>query len=106
MGRVRVPAPSTLRKYGLTLQLWRGILTEQGGGCGVCGGVPPSGTLHIEHEHVRGFKEMHPDIKRRFVRGLCCWMCNSVFLRRGATPEKLHAAAEYLARYAQRKGIN
>ena len=99
LGSVRIPTRPTLRRYGLTEGEWAEILGRQGGACGVCGKVPASNTLHIDHDHVRGFKKMKPDEKRRFVRGLACWMCNSVWLRRGATPERLRSAADYLERY-------
>ena len=46
---------------------------------------------------------MAPEDRRRYVRGLTCWFCNSVMLRRGATPEKLRAAADYLETYAKSK---
>lgn len=103
MTEARVPSRQTLAKYGLTRELWDEILNRQAGVCGVCGTVPASGTLHIEHEHVRGFKTMPPDQRRRYVRGLACWFCNGNLLRRGVTPAKLRAAADFLESYAQRK---
>jgi hypothetical protein len=99
----RVPTKYTLKKYGITEEDWRAILDRQGGGCGVCGLVPESGTLHIEHEHVRGWKKMPPEYRKRFVRGLCCFTCNTRWVGRGATPQKLRAAAKYLEEYDRRK---
>ena len=95
----RVPTKGTLRKYGLNEADWRAILDAQGGGCGVCGGVPASGTLHIDHEHARGWRTMAPADRRTFVRGLLCWWDNGVLLRRGASPTRLRAAADYLEKY-------
>ncbi len=103
MTEARVPTRATLRKYGLTLGAWCEILSRQHGGCGVCGKVPPSGTLHIEHEHVRGFWKLPFDQRAHSVRGLACWFCNGTLLRRGVTPEKLRAAADYLERYAKER---
>ena len=103
VGAVRVPSRQTLKRYGLTREEWEAILGRQGGACGVCGGVPASGTLHVEHEHARGFKGMPPEQKRRFVRGLACWRCNSNLLRVGITPAMLRAAADFLEAYAARK---
>ena len=97
---VRVPAPATLRRYGLTVDEWRAIRDAQGGTCGVCDKVPASGVLHIDHEHVRGWVKMKGPARRKYVRGLACWHCNSVWLRRGATPERLRRAAAYLESYA------
>lgn len=99
----REPVASTLRRYGLTAEEWRRILKRQRGGCGVCGLVPESGTLHIDHEHVRGWRRMTPLTRRQFVRGLLCWFDNGVLLRRGATPERLRNAAKYLETYERRK---
>ena len=103
MPEPRMPTKPTLKKYGITEEDWRAILDRQGGGCGVCGLVPESGTLHIEHEHVRGWKKMPPENRKRFVRGLCCFTCNTRWVGRGATPQKLRAAAQYLEEYDRRK---
>lgn len=103
---VRQPTTATLRKYGLSAADWRAILDRQAGACGVCGKVPASGTLHIDHAHVRGWKNMAPADRRLFVRGLTCFTDNSVFLRRGATPERLRAAADYLERFERRSASN
>ena len=99
VGAVRVPTRPTLKRYGLTEQDWRDMLAEQGFACGVCHKVPASGTLHIDHDHVRGWRKMVPAERRKYVRGLTCFVDNSVFLRRGATPERLRAAADYLERF-------
>lgn len=96
---VRQPSARTLARYGLTLADWRAFLRRQKGACGVCGSVPPSGILHIDHSHERGWKRMPPERRKQFVRGLACFRCNSVWLRRGATPELLRAAANYLEAY-------
>jgi len=79
------------------------MLDAQGGTCAVCDKVPANGGLHIDHDHVRGWKQMSPENRKRYVRGLACWHCNSVWLRRGATPEKLRRAAEFLEQYAKRR---
>lgn len=99
----RPPAPRTLALYGLTPAEWRRILKRQRGGCGVCGNVPLSGVLHIDHEHTKRWKHMERKKRRPYVRGLLCWQCNSVWLRRGATPGRLRAAAAYLERYEKEK---
>lgn len=97
--QVRVPQPATLRRYGLTEAEWKAELDAQGGVCAICGSVPPSGILHIDHDHVRGFKTMQPWQRKKFIRGLICWFDNSVMVRRGATPARLRAAAAYLEKY-------
>lgn len=106
---IRVPAVTTLAKYGLTHDDWRRILDVQRWGCGVCkrtavelptparGGHP---FLAVDHEHARGWKHMLPDERRNYVRGLCCTRCNHFVLTRYATPELHRLAAEYLDRFA------
>lgn len=101
---LREPRPSTLRRYGLTLDDWRAIADRQGRVCAICLGVPASGRLHIEHEHVRGWRHMAPDQRKRFVRGLACWRCNSSFLARGITVERAMNVVSYLAAYVRRAG--
>ena len=98
----REPAPATVRRYGLTLDEWRAILERQGGVCGVCKKVPPSATLCVDHEHVRGWGKMSPENRKRHIRGLACFRCN-VAMRRGTTVEWLVAATKYLEAYERRR---
>ena len=100
-----VPTPHTLRKYGLTREDWQFILDRQGGVCGGCGRVPGSGKFNIDHEHVRKWKEMPPEQRKQYVRGLLCWTCNSFTLAKGAKPAHLRMAADYLESYQQRKEL-
>lgn len=102
MTKAREPSLGTLRKYGLTLKDWKRILRRQGGSCGLCHVTPPSGILHIDHDHVAGWKKMSPEERKMYVRGIVCYQCNFVYLRRGADSDRLRAGAIYLDRYAQR----
>lgn len=99
---IRIPAPATLAKYGLSLKDWRELVKAQGGRCGGCGRTPPSGRLNIDHEHIRGWKRLRPDDRKRYVRGLVDFQCNAHWLSRGATPEVLRGCADYLERYRVR----
>jgi hypothetical protein len=72
------------RKYGLTLDDFENILTEQGGGCSICKAVPER-PLDIDHCHTTGH-----------VRGLLCNKCNTGLGLFGDSPERLEAAAKYL----------
>lgn len=76
-----------LARYGVTADEWDEVLAFQNGVCAVCGAIPPpSGrNLHSDHDHATGE-----------FRGILCWLCNNVMLRRGVTPERLRAAADYL----------
>jgi Recombination endonuclease VII len=97
-----VPAPATLRKYGLDVDSWSAFGEAQGWRC-PCGRVPGTGKFNIDHEHVRGWKAMKPEDRRRYVRGLVCWTCNMFTLAKGATAERLRRLADYLDAYAGRK---
>jgi hypothetical protein len=67
-----------LRKtYGITLDEFNQKLAEQGNGCAVCG--RKDGRLCQDHIHVKGFKQMKPEEKRKYLRGIACFMCNTGF---------------------------
>ncbi len=67
------------KTYGITISDYIMILNAQGGVCACCGKLPGSGRLCVDHLHVLGFKKMSPDDKRKYVRGICCFMCNTSF---------------------------
>ena len=92
------PTPATLKKYGLSLEDWTALGAAQNWTC-PCGRVPGTGRFNIDHEHFRGWKDLKPTERRRYVRGLVCWTCNKYQLARGATPLRLLALSKYLARY-------
>lgn len=97
---LKAPSPTTLRRYGLSLEEWNEIADRQNRVCAVCHKLPGKrGILNIDHHHVRGWAKMEPEQRKRYVRGLLCYTDNSVFLRKGASPERLRSAAEYLERY-------
>ena len=99
---VRHPQARTLERYGLTEADYQRILRRQGWACGVCGTVPPSGVLHIEHFHARNYWHLSAEQRKKHVRGLACWLCNGRWLRKGATPAVLSAAAKYLEAHERR----
>lgn len=101
---VKVPTKQTLAKYGLSEAEWLAILEHQGGVCYICEKVPGTGRMVTDHEHVKGFKKMEPQDKKKHVRGLCCWTCNRYFLARGMTITKALRVAQYLREYEARRG--
>jgi len=101
--QVKEPRPETPKKYGLSMDDWRGILERQGGCCYVCRRVPSSGRLCIDHEHVRGWKRLPPEERRLYVRGLLCFRCNSTFVSRGMTVERAQNIVLYLSEYLARR---
>ncbi len=104
MCRLRAPSKRTLSKYGLSLIDWLCVAAKQDSRCAICGGLPKYGRLHIDHEHIKGWKKMEPDKRMLHVRGLCCFRCNSQFLRRGLTLELAKKVVDYLEAYAQSSG--
>lgn len=100
---IRVPSNSTLKKYGLTAKEWLDIVHEQGDCCPICKRVPPSGSLVTDHFHVRGFKKMIPEEKKKYLRGITCGHCNRFYLAKGITVEKAKNLVLYLQRYEERK---
>lgn len=62
------------RTYGLEWNKYDLLLARQNGKCAICKLEKP---LCIDHVHIRGFKKMLPEQKVKYVRGLCCFMCNT-----------------------------
>lgn len=98
-----IPTLATLRKYGLDAWTWYVHAARQGFVCGACGKLPRTCRLVIDHEHVRGWKNMPTLDRAQYVRGLLCWTCNGFRLARGATVSNLMGAALYLKDYQDRK---
>lgn len=61
------------------------LLEAQGGCCAICKRPPYARRFNVDHDHAT-----------LEVRGLLCWLCNYFTNGRGATPELLDAAADYL----------
>lgn len=54
------------RRYGITLEDFNKMVSEQGGVCAICGNLPKSTKgFHVDHNHVT-----------RKVRGVLCASCN------------------------------
>ena len=53
-------------KYGITPEIYKGMLEDQNGACGICGGNNKGRRLCVDHCH-----------KTEKVRGLLCNTCNS-----------------------------
>jgi hypothetical protein len=96
---VQTPSKATLKKYGLSEPEWKVILERQNGVCFVCQKEPTKGRLCIDHEHVKGWKKMPPENRKRFVRGLLCWVCNHYYLGRGININKAKNVVKYLEEY-------
>lgn len=103
---LRVPTLGTLKKYGMTEAEWRGIVKRQGYVCCICRRVPKSGRLCIDHEHVRGWKRMKAEDRRKYVRGVVCFLCNGKCVNKWMNVERAAAVYQYLTRYQIVKGAS
>jgi Recombination endonuclease VII len=83
----------TLRKYGITEQVWDHLLARQHGRCAVCRTDTPGSrgeSWHIDHDHVTGQ-----------VRGLLCQRCNLAIGMLGDNPDVIRAALRYVEGHRQ-----
>lgn len=100
---IKVPSLGTLKKYGLTEEIWIEILIKQGSVCAICKRVPQSGRWVTDHEHVAGFKKLPPHKRVHYVRGIICPFCNSHVVGRFVTLFKSQNATRYLQEHAKRR---
>lgn len=77
-------------RYGLTLADYDEMLTEQKGGCAICGGGADN--LNKRNKH---FTVDH-NHKTGQIRGLLCSGCNVGIAEFNESAELLNAAADYL----------
>lgn len=61
--------------YGITYIDYCMLLASQGSVCAICKQAHPR--MCVDHIHVLGFKKMLPEEKRKYVRGILCFMCNT-----------------------------
>ena len=97
------PNPATLKKYGLSLNDWKEMLACQGYVCPICLKIPSSGRFVIDHVHVQNYKNMKPEKKKLWVRGICCHYCNRFYLSKGITIIKAQLIKEYLIDFEKRR---
>jgi hypothetical protein len=102
MLKPKVPTKITLEKYGLNPELYRLMAECQGNVCYVCQKLPKSERLNVDHFHVKGFKKMAPEEKRKHIRGLLCFFCNRYYVGRCITIAKAKRVVEYLEAYERR----
>jgi len=100
---VRLPHRTTLRRYGLTEYAWLKRLDEQGWVCPLCLRLPLGGKFVVDHEHVRGWKDMPDEERATYVRGLLCWQDNKFLLPRSFTIEVADRVVQYLRDYLARR---
>jgi hypothetical protein len=86
-------AEHLFRKYGLTVERYNEMLSEQAGHCATCPRTPAEerhGVLTVDHDHEAP--------KGTGNRGLLCHHCNRLLGHARDNPAILRAAADYLER--------
>jgi hypothetical protein len=73
------------RGINFTRDAYEHLLVEQGYVCGICGGLPISTRLAVDHDHRSGD-----------VRGLLCRRCNTALGSFRDSTELLRSAIKYL----------
>ena len=76
------------RTFGMSEADYERLLASQGGGCAICGGLPASRNLHIDHDHETGQ-----------VRGALCFACNVAIGHLRDDPMIAIKLLDYLERY-------
>lgn len=94
------PRPATLKKYGLSLEDWIELYNLNNGKCPIC--ERPLLQPVIDHLHVRNFKKMKAEKRRRYVRGLPCNYCNRRRLARGMNLQIARNIVKYLEKFEER----
>lgn len=100
---IKEPSLATLKKYGLTLDDWVYMFEYQGCVCAVCKKPSGSGRYYIDHFHVQGFRKMKDENKKKYCRGILCYMCNRFYVAKGITVEKAKNVVTYLENFERRK---
>lgn len=96
------PTRKTLVRYRLSEGDWWMIVRRQDGQCPICSEPLAGRKLAIDHAHVRRFKKMKPDERRRHVRGVLHSFCNR-YVRGWLTLTRARAILLYLEAHEDRK---
>lgn len=101
---MKIPSEATLKKYGLTDLDYAEMFNAQEGVCFICKKEPKEGkVLNIDHVHVKGFKKMPPEEKKKFVRGILCYFCNRFYMAKAMTEFKAVNIVQYLKIYEDKR---
>ena len=98
----KIPSQKTLDKYGLSSDEWVEIFKSQGEVCKICKKESKTGQYVTDHAHVKNYKKLHPEERKKYVRGILCWWDNKQIVGRGVTIEKLQNAITYLLEFEKK----
>jgi hypothetical protein len=86
--------------YGVSEEWYRLTLESQGGACAICNlKFADDNPACVDHEHVEGWKEMPPEKRKLYVRGLLCNNCNFGLGSLKECRKALRRAIDYLKKY-------
>lgn len=96
-----------IAKYGITIEEYYTLLLKQDNLCAMCKDPDPTHRLCVDHIHVKGFKKMKPEEKKKYVRGILCFMCNTSIkgFDRTISGDKNRARLEGAHRYFQQYAL-
>lgn len=95
------PGAATLRRYGMTVDEWLGLLEAQGWKCPIC--HKTRAKWNTDHDHVPGWKNLPPEERKRYVRGVLCAYCNHRRVNSRMSALEAQRIADYLAAYEARR---
>jgi len=67
-----------IQTYGITTDDYDRMYEEQGEKCYICKHAPTTIRFSVDHRHVKGYKKLSSEEKRKEVRGLLCFCCNTI----------------------------
>lgn len=88
--------------YGITLNDKIAIYDKQQGICPICKNWFAFNKLVVDHEHIKGYKHLPPELKRKYIRGLLCWIDNLYCVGKNTLP-KARLVVSYLEIYENNK---
>lgn len=98
---VTPPAQRTLDTYGITQDEWIALLAAQDWKCPVCLGSDKK--WNTDHEHVPKWKDMPPEERKKYVRGVLCFYCNHKRVHSRMTSEMQQRITDYIRAYEARR---
>jgi hypothetical protein len=99
---IRQCSQAVLDKYGLTREEWQAMWDAQGKRCPICEKEPKTQSpteFMVDHKHVRKWKTMLPEERKKYVRGLVCQWCNRSYISKAITVEKAKNIIIYLQKF-------
>jgi c-di-GMP-related signal transduction protein len=92
-----------IKKYGITLRDYNEKLKQQNEKCWIC--LKKYDKLCVDHIHVKDYKKMSNEEKKKYVRGLLCFRCN-VMLSKIERQKEARQVLEGIVKYFEVYKIN